>query len=954
MTSKKTTRRALFSSVIALILCCSMLVGTTFAWFTDSVTSVDNVITAGNLDIELYHKNVDQDETAYAAVGAESIFGDELWEPGHVEVVNLKIKNEGTLALKYQFNVSVAEEQGSINQKGNPFNLSDFIKFAIIDGAFSGTRAEAVAAAEAVGPVDVSNLAWSIPGAMAPNAIKEVTLVVWMPESVNNDANYKSGEAVPYVKLALNLFATQQEAESDSFGNDYDEDAIYTDAVVTTEAELVEALANGKDGMIIGIEGNVTWTTGAGHGSTPFVEAGSAIKNITLLGLGEDATFTAIGAGVGAIGIDGGTVTFKNLKIADESVSYAENSWELGYLEFRGNTVFENCDVVNAIMMEGNSATFKNCSFNSKKDSEYAVWVSEGNATFENCTFTGTRGIKIHEAYGSEVGKVVVNNNTFIELSKKPGMAIGDVNADTTVVVTNNEFIGTQKGDQGLYSYETDTAKDTFNFTYKNNIVAAQDSNLPKGLYQIDDTTWKATNTNALNAGVNEADEGDTIVLGADMAYTGNGYLNLTKDVTIDLNGNTLSTTTLGVVAKAGTIKNGTVSNPAGGRAALRTWSGVSIENVVVESPANGGITVASGNSLPYIKNVTINAKTYGIELQNYASVGLIENVTIIAGTNGIEAKGATIGEIVGCSIEAVNAGIWGQLKGTEDLNITVAGNNEIVGGSYGIYLCDEGANITTPGSAYLNYADDSVFSGSVKDMEFAFGQEGKLVINGSKVGAFISSAEELFAFAKAVNEEGKSFSGQTVFLTADIDLNNAAWTPIGQTGATQFRGIFDGNDYTISNLNIDSYAQTGANYSSGLFGWLNNATVKNVNVDGATVIGNHNVAVIAGYLETSGCTVSNCHVAKASVVAKHANNDACGDKVGVIVGHAGNAGVKVENCSAADCTVTAGRDAGQIVGAALTANVTGCTAENVTVTANGTCPDEKNVNNAVIGRVLG
>ena len=116
---------------------------------------------------------------------------------------------------------------------------------------------------------------------------------------------------------------------------------------------------------------------------------------------------------------------------------------------------------------------------------------------------------------------------------------------------------------------------------------------------------------------------------------------------------------------------------------------------------------------------------------------------------------------------------------------------------------------------------------------------------------------------------------------------------------------------------------------------------------------GNHNDGDIAGYMETAGCTISNCHVINATVVAKHANNDACGDKVGVIVGHAGNAGVKVENCSAKDSTVTAGRDAGQIAGAALTANVVDCTATNVTVTASGDCTGA-NINNAIIGRVLG
>ena len=183
-------------------------------------------------------------------------------------------------------------------------------------------------------------------------------------------------------------------------------------------------------------------------------------------------------------------------------------------------------------------------------------------------------------------------------------------------------------------------------------------------------------------------------------------------------------------------------------------------------------------------------------------------------------------------------------------------------------------------------------------------------------------------------------------------DAYYANWTPIGQTGATQFQGTFDGHGYTIKNLNINTSTQTGANYSTGLFGWINNATIKNLTVDTATVKGNHNVGVIAGYMETAGCTISNCHVINATVVANHANDDACGDKVGVIVGHAGNAGVKVENCSAKDSTVTAGRDAGQIVGAALTQNIVGCVAENVAVTAKGDCTGA-NIRNEIIGRVL-
>ena len=220
----------------------------------------------------------------------------------------------------------------------------------------------------------------------------------------------------------------------------------------------------------------------------------------------------------------------------------------------------------------------------------------------------------------------------------------------------------------------------------------------------------------------------------------------------------------------------------------------------------------------------------------------------------------------------------------------------------------------------------------------------------------FIADASALESFQRKVNLEGETYAGKIVMLSADIDMSKgyyATWTPVGQTGATQFMGTFDGHGYTISNLKVDSTKKTGANYASGLFGWLNKATVKNVNIDNATIIGNHNVGVVAGYMETAGCTISNCNVTNSTITATHINDDVCGDKIGVIVGHAGNAGVKVENCTAKDCTVIAGRDAGQIAGAALSANVTGCTATNVTVTADGTCTGA-NVREEVIGRVLG
>ena len=213
-----------------------------------------------------------------------------------------------------------------------------------------------------------------------------------------------------------------------------------------------------------------------------------------------------------------------------------------------------------------------------------------------------------------------------------------------------------------------------------------------------------------------------------------------------------------------------------------------------------------------------------------------------------------------------------------------------------------------------------------------------------------INSTNGLNYFSQKVNG-GESFSGKTVVLDADIDLNNVEWTPVGQTGATQFSGTFDGQNHIICNLSITNNDE-GGNCATGLFGWLNSATVKNIKISGATITGHHNVGTIAGYLETSGCTIENCTVENATISCTSVNDDANGDKCGGIVGHAGNAGVLVKGCVVTNSTISAGRDAGQVVGAAKEANVVNCSATNVTVTANGSSTGA-NIRNELIGRVL-
>ncbi len=235
MKNRRNTSRALLVSVLSMLLCASMLVGSTYAWFTDTVTSGRNKIVTGNLDIEL---SVKVGGTYTKVTEDTSLFPEgTLWEPGHLEVINLKVENLGTLALKYDLGVSIVNEKFGTNVNGKLFALSRWMNFALIKGEKTfTTRKEAVAAMStgavytrlsAIAGDDAakdSNILY--PSAEAtpekPSA-RFVTLIIYMPNSVGNDANYKSGTEAPKIDLGVNLFAEQTPYEADSFDNTYDE-----------------------------------------------------------------------------------------------------------------------------------------------------------------------------------------------------------------------------------------------------------------------------------------------------------------------------------------------------------------------------------------------------------------------------------------------------------------------------------------------------------------------------------------------------------------------------------------------------------------------------------------------------------------------------------------------------------------------------------------------------------
>ncbi len=238
MTNSRTTKRALLNSAVALLLCFAMLLGTTFAWFTDSVTSAGNIIKSGNLDIEMYWadgtKAVPTTDADWTDASEGAIFDYDKWEPGYTEVRHIKISNVGSLALKYQL---------SIAANGEATDLADVIDVYYVDPAVQVADRAALANAPKLGTLTevLANISTTASGNLEAGQSHTVTLALKMQESAGNEYQGKSIGTDFRVVLA----ATQKDFESDSFGTDYDAGLDPETTYVSTFTELKNAARNG-------------------------------------------------------------------------------------------------------------------------------------------------------------------------------------------------------------------------------------------------------------------------------------------------------------------------------------------------------------------------------------------------------------------------------------------------------------------------------------------------------------------------------------------------------------------------------------------------------------------------------------------------------------------------------------------------------------------------------------
>ena len=224
MTSSKSTKRALISSALALLMCVAMLIGTTFAWFTDTASTGVNKIQAGNLNIELQMKDSDgkwvnaEDKTLQFKT-ADNSTTDILWEPGcRYELPALRVVNKGNLALKYKIQITGIQGDAKLNE---------VIDWTINDAAIDLTEGHLTAGQ--------TGASFTIKGVMQTTAGNEY-------QGLSIDG------------IAITVFATQDTVENDSFDNTYDKDAEYPIVAMDTLQELIN---NATEPVSAKLEGNI-------------------------------------------------------------------------------------------------------------------------------------------------------------------------------------------------------------------------------------------------------------------------------------------------------------------------------------------------------------------------------------------------------------------------------------------------------------------------------------------------------------------------------------------------------------------------------------------------------------------------------------------------------------------------------------------------------------------------
>lgn len=436
MKRSSTTKKALLISTCALLFSMLMMAGSTFAWFTDSVSTGTNTITTGKLDVQLLHTSshvtdpakVEQDTPLFTDDKGDPV----KWEPGAVAYENFTVKNTGDLALNYRLALDLNNANTIADTQ---LSLKGVLKVKVLDHAVGVTDLSEEALKTGFQQVTSDQL--SIPVAAYNNdsnkSVQKLTdgststtygvIIYWQPDPEKdyqyNLANYSDtdtqGNAINKtsdgkdrltIDLGVSLGATQAPEESDSNGNDYDRKATYPAASVS---EFTSALEKAKSGDTIELTGSISLnepitvnenvtikSVGGAVLSGKALEIGSN-NNVTLQGIIFKSPRTAENKGISL------KATGYNGKLIIDKCTFEEPQWSSIDITAKASA----------------SITIKNCTFNVPEASASAGHKSEcesATAKAQNSAASSKLARGAHSVLcitGADGTSLVMTGNTF-------------------------------------------------------------------------------------------------------------------------------------------------------------------------------------------------------------------------------------------------------------------------------------------------------------------------------------------------------------------------------------------------------------------------------------------------------------------------------------------------------------------------------------------------------------
>ena len=376
MSNRKQTKRALLTSIMALVMCVVMLVGTTFAWFTDTASTNVNKIEAGKLDVQLLDKGGnDLEGKTLNWVKAEGGKNQQvLWEPGcSYDLESFKIKNNGNLKLKYKVLIN------GLTGNAELLNAIDFT-VAVADPAL--TPKDGTSTVSTVADLN------SFEGTL--DAGVETGLITITGKMKTDAGNTYQGKTID--GIAITVYAAQVEGEFDSTRMDYDKDATYDYTFVAGNSEAETALSANKENIYVALAGDVTFDVKP-YDQKPM--GGADTKLIVIEGHGHKLTFNNTNSDWNNVTWGDAKLVIKNAVIDNSGYNADSGAWNSHDIYFNGHIELENVTFTNAVALNG-KATLTNVQISDQNAAQdtYMLWICAGsNVTLNNVTINGRSAV---------------------------------------------------------------------------------------------------------------------------------------------------------------------------------------------------------------------------------------------------------------------------------------------------------------------------------------------------------------------------------------------------------------------------------------------------------------------------------------------------------------------------------------------------------------------------------